>query len=469
MLSLLLSLACVLPASMETGQERPNLVIILSDDQQADSIGALGKLPVHTPALDRLVARGTFFERAYCMGSYSGAVCAPSRGMIMTGRTLDQLPPNPYNLNESFPFWPELLRDAGYQTFGTGKWHSGKGAFQRCFSDGAEIFFGGMGSHTKLQVHDYDPEGKYPNSARHALPSFSSTAFADAALDFLERRDAERPFLIFLSFTAPHDPRTPPAEDRALYDPAKLPLPPNFLPEHPFNNGELIIRDEELAPWPRTPEIIREHLADYYGMITQMDRQIGRVLDRLEEDDLKSNTLIAFASDHGLAVGQHGLLGKQNLYEHSIRAPLLFAGPGVPEGERSQALCYLGDIFPTLLDIAEVEHEETSSFQSLAPCFEGESSREQVITAYKNSQRAVISSRWKLIAYPKINKLQLFDLEEDSYEINDLSEDAEHSIALEQHKKMLERKMEGLVKAIPLRSSAPLPEAFDFSPHRAKK
>jgi arylsulfatase A-like enzyme len=193
------------------------------------------------------------------------------------------------------------------------------------------------------------------------------------------------------------------------------------------------------------------------------------VLDRLEEDDLKGNTLIAFASDHGLAVGQHGLLGKQNLYEHSVRAPLLFAGPGVPVNQSSRALCYLGDIFPTLLDIAEIEHKEASSFQSLRACFKGESSREQIVTAYKNSQRAIISSRWKLVAYPKINKLQLFDLKEDPHEINDLSEDAEHSMALGQYTRELEMRMEGLVKAIPLRSSAPLPEAFDFSPYRAKK
>ena len=460
MLSCLLLLALAAPNNAALEPERPNIVIILSDDQQADTINALGKLPVKTPALDRLVARGTFFERAYCMGSYSGAVCAPSRGMIMTGKTLDELPPNPYGLGERYPFWPELLREEGYQTFGTGKWHSGKGSFQRCFSDGAEIFFGGMGSHTTLQVHDYDPEGKYPNSARHPLPSFSSTAFADAALAFIERRDEDRPFLIFLSFTAPHDPRTPPKEDRELYDPAELALPPNFLPEHPFDNGELIIRDEELAPWPRTPEIIREHLADYYGMITQMDRQIGRVLDRLEGEDLKKNTLIAFASDHGLAVGQHGLLGKQNLYEHSVRAPLLFAGPGVPEGERSTALCYLGDIFPTLLELAAVDAQSDDSyvtrFKSLKGAFSGAGSRSQIITAYKDCQRALITERMKLIAYPKINKLQLFDLKADPHEMNDLSGKAAHSEALWQHTRDLEMRMDGLVKAIPLRNDAAL-------------
>lgn len=460
MLSLLLLLGLATPSGVAFKAERPNIVIILSDDQQADAIGALGKLPVKTPALDRLMARGTFFERAYCMGSYSGAVCAPSRGMIMTGKTLDELPANPYGLGDRYPFWPELLREEGYQTFGTGKWHSGKGSFQRCFSDGAEIFFGGMGSHTTLQVHDYDPEGEYPNSARHPLPSFSSTAFADAALAFIERRDEDRPFLIFLSFTAPHDPRTPPEEDRALYDPKELPLPPNFLPEHPFDNGELIIRDEELAPWPRTPEIIRRELADYYGMITQMDRQIGRVIDRLERVDLKDNTLIAFASDHGLAVGQHGLLGKQNLYEHSVRAPLLFAGPGVPEGERSQALCYLGDIFPTLLELAAVSTARDSfrmtRFKSLRSSFDGTASRTSIITGYKDFQRALITDRMKLIAYPKINKLQLFDLAKDPHEINDLSKRAEYSEALRQHTGELEKGMDGLVKVIPLRTAVEL-------------
>src|SRR5690606_5730181 len=106
-----------------------------------------------------------------------------------------------------------------------------------------------------------------------------------------------------------------PPEWRALYDAERLPLPPNFLPEHPFDNGELHTRDEKLAAWPRDAADIRRHLAEYYGMISHQDAQIGRVLECLERRGLRANTIVVYVSDHGLGLGQHGLMGKQNVYE----------------------------------------------------------------------------------------------------------------------------------------------------------
>jgi arylsulfatase A-like enzyme len=461
-LAVLLSAA---PPAM-TG-ERPNLLLIVSDDQQPDAIGAFGEVPVVTPALDSLVDRGVTFRRAYCMGSYSAAVCAPSRAMLLTGDTVHELPAGPYNLaSPERSWWPERLRELGYQTFGTGKWHNGKAAFQRCFSDGGAIFFGGMGSHTDLLVHDYDSTGAYPNEARKGLNSFSSTDFTDAALAFLDRRDEEKPFFLYLSFTAPHDPRTPPEEDRALYDPAHLPLPPNYLPQHPFNNGELVIRDERLARWPRTPETIREHLADYYGMITHMDRQVGRVLDRLEAEGLMDTTHIAFVSDHGLAIGRHGLLGKQNLYEHSIGAPLIFAGPGIPSGVSTEAMCYVGDVFPTLLDLAGVSPGRESFFRSVRPCFKGAPGRESIVTCYRTVQRAICDGRWKLIRYPNIHKTQLFDLEADPHERNNLAgSDAVVEIEARLMACLAEQGA-ALGDHLPLTAATRQAEDFDFTPYQ---
>src|SRR5690606_10210507 len=124
--------------------------------------------------------------------------------------------------------------------------------------------------------------GKYPKSAQQTSDVFSSELFAGAAIDFLKAYRSEKPFFLYVALTAPHDPRTPPDEFRALYDPERLSLPENFLAEHPFDNGELQIRDEKLAPWPRTPEVIRQHLADYYGMISHLDAQVGRILEALE-------------------------------------------------------------------------------------------------------------------------------------------------------------------------------------------
>lgn len=429
----------------------PNILWIVSDDQRADTIGALGNDQIQTPSLDRLVRQGIRFNRAYCMGSTSGAVCAPSRYMMMTGRSLHRLPGNVFNIPESEVTLPQLLKAAGWNTFFTGKWHNGKAAFQRSFGGGAEIFFGGMGSHTKLMVHDHQPDGKYPDSKRHPLPAFSSTAFADAAIRFIEeqaiieeqerkneeqeKKNAEQvsdgrnnPFFACVSFTAPHDPRTPPAKFLSMYPKEKMSLPANFLPEHPFDNGELKIRDEKLAPFPRTPEVVKEQLAAYYAMISQMDAQVGRIIDALQETGLAENTMVVFTSDHGLAVGSHGLMGKQNLYEHSTRVPLLIVGPGIEAGSVCEQPVYLHDLVPTIADWARIDAPEFSEGKSLVGLLNGtsEQGRSSIYTAYKKVQRALRVGRWKLIHYPAIGRTQLFDLQDDPHETTDLAEHPDH-------------------------------------------
>jgi len=230
--------------------------------------------------------------------------------------------------------WPEIFRKAGYRTIGVGKWHNDRTAFNRAFSAGGAIFFGGMTNQWHVPVYDYDPAGLYPRGAAHISDIFSSELFANTAIQFIQT--VKKPFVLYVAFTAPHDPRTPPAEFANMYPPDSIVLPPNFLPEHPFDNGEMTVRDEMLLPVPRTPEAVRKELAAYYGMISNMDAQIGRILDALCASGHGTNTLVVFASDHGLAIGSHGLLGKQNLYEHSMRAPLIFAGPGITPNRQSK-------------------------------------------------------------------------------------------------------------------------------------
>lgn len=420
----------------------PNILWIVSDDQRADTVRALGNETIQTPALDRLVRMGTSFSSAYCMGSTSAAVCAPSRYMMMTGRSLHRLPGNVFDIPESEVTLPQRLREAGWNTFFTGKWHNGKAAYQRSFGGGAEIFFGGMGSHTKLMVHDHQPDGKYPDSKRHPLPAFSSTAFADAAIRFIEEQaiieeqvsdGRNNPFFACVFFTSPHDPRTPPTKFRSMYPVEKMPLPANFMPEHPFDNGELKIRDEKLAPWPRTPDVVKDHLGDYYGMISQLDSQVGRLLDALQVSGLSENTIVIFTSDHGLAVGSHGLLGKQNLYEHSTRVPLLIAGPGIPVGRNFSMPVYLHDLAATISSWAKIDPPKNSEGFSLVDAMNGTTEvwREEIYTAYKSVQRAIKIGRWKVIRYPVINRTQLFDLETDPDERIDLSGKPEHQATLQ--------------------------------------
>ena len=428
---------------------RPNILFFFTDDQRFDTLGALNSPTVITPNLDALLARGTAFTNGYIMGGSSGAVCMPSRAMLMTGRTLYHIERQGQEIPEDHALLGEALRQAGYRTFGTGKWHNGPRAYARSFSDGAEIFFGGMGDHWNVPACDFDLTGRYEQRI-HQTTDFhtqtvrqwtadhiragvhSSELFADATIDFLrksrdEEAESHTPFFAYVSFMAPHDPRTMPREYLDLYDPDEVDLPASFMPEHPFDNGELRIRDEVLAAFPRTEAEVRQHIAAYYAMITHADAQIGRVLEALKESGEADNTIVVFAGDNGLAVGRHGLMGKQSCYDHSVHVPLVFAGPGVPRGETRDAFAYLLDIFPTLCDLTGVDLPETVEGRSLVPALRdpAEGVRDHLLFAYRHLHRAVRGERYKLIEYvvDGARTTQLFDLVDDPQELRDLSGD----------------------------------------------
>jgi arylsulfatase A-like enzyme len=425
-------LALCPPAAAQS--RRPNFLFLFTDDQRFSTIHALNCPEIRTPNMDRLARYGTAFTHNCIMGGTIPAVCAPSRGMLMTGQTLFHVHDNVIAPNETpparrrpFTMFPEVLRKAGYTTFGTGKWHNTEPLFARCFTQGENIFFGGMSNHLEVPVADFDPTGRYPKNKRHNGDKFSSVLFSDSAIKFLKEYKRDDPFLAYVAYTAPHDPRMAPKEFLDLYPPGKIELPKNFLPEHPFDNGEMKVRDEALAAWPRTPQIAREHIAAYYAMITHLDQQIGRVLDTLEATGRADNTIVIFGADNGLAVGQHGLLGKQNLYDHSIRVPLIIGGPGLPKNQRSDSFSYLLDLFPTICDLAGVARPESVEGKSLLPILKNPQAkvRDSVFAAYRNVQRAVRTDRWKLIEYNVEGKrtTQLFDMERDPWEMRNLAKD----------------------------------------------
>lgn len=413
---------------------RPNVLFMIADDHRWDAIGGMGDPTVQTPTMDSLMTRGTTFRQTHIMGSLVGAVCVPSRAAVLTSANLFRSGGN--QINRDLAVWPQVMRDAGYHTFFSGKWHNDRQTFTDSFDAGAKIFFGGMSDQYKVPVFDFDPTGKYPEDARYIGEKFSTELFTDSAVQFIENYDETDPFFLYLSFTSPHDPRTAPGEYATMYSPEDIPVPENFLPEHPFDNGEMRIRDEVLAPFPRTPEIVQQHIADYYGMITHMDAEMGRVLNTLAATGHLDNTIIIYTADHGLAVGQHGLLGKQNLYNHSIHVPSIFAGPGIPEGETVDALTYLYDVFPTVCDLTDVTCPDTTEGRSLVPLMDGrvERVRATAFAAYRDIHRTITDGRWKLIRYYVSEEtgagtdcIQFFDLEQDPWEMTNLADLPEHA------------------------------------------
>jgi len=411
----------------------PNILLVIADDHQAAAIGALGHPVVRTPTLDTLVRDGTTFTRAGIMGSLMPAVCAPSRACLLTGHTVMRADAAPHlvaspefqiTLPADASTLPEWLRNVGYETFFAGKWHNDEAALLRSFDQGRAIFVGGMCDHRAVPVRDLEEirRGESPRVAR----GFSSEIFCGEAEGFVRDRSRTRPFFACVALTSPHDPRTPPDEFRALYDPKRIPLPASFQLQHPFDNGELVVRDEQLAASPRQPEEVRRHLAEYYAMISHHDACLGRLFGALRETGDEENTIVVYVSDHGLALGGHGLMGKQNLYEHSRRVPLILRGPGLPRGRQCAALAYSLDVYATLCELVGIKPPEGIESRSLVPALTPGAPpiREELGALYMDCQRMMMDGRWKLIVY-KVNgsvRIQLFDLETDPEEVADLAD-----------------------------------------------
>lgn len=446
-------------------RKRPNILFLLSDDQRADTIAAHGNPHIRTPNLDHLAGRGFSFRRNYCFGGNSGAVCVPSRAMINSGRTWFAVD----NKLTGVTILPELLRGNGYTTFGTGKWHNGEPSFLRGFQKGKAVFFGGMADHTKVPVCDLSPEGQIVN--KRTGETFSSDLFADAVIEFLKGHRGPKPFYAYVAFTAPHDPRQPPPKYREMYYKARPPLPKNFLPQHPFNNGHMAGgRDENLAPWPRTRQTISDQLAEYYGLITHMDEQIGRILKALDDAGHADDTVIVFASDQGLAVGSHGLLGKQSVYEHSMRCPLIFCGPGIPAGQSTEAFSYLLDIYATLCRMVGIAPPANLDSRDLSPIWRGEAAkvRDTVFLPFTRIMRAVRDERWKLIRYPQINHTQLFDLKSDPGEVHDLADDPKQADRVAKMMDLIREWQKTVGDDLPLSVAKPKPKAVDLTGRKRK-
>jgi len=458
-------LACCLTASRSMAQSnRPNILLLFSDDQRADTIAAWGNTHIRTPNIDHLVDRGFSFQRNYCFGSWHGAVCVPSRAMLHTGRHLfavDSQMTGAVTLGQ-------LLRRNGYTTFGTGKWHNGHESFIRSFEFGRAIMFGGMSNHIKVPLNDLSADGKVVN--KRTGDKFSSELFADAAIEFLQSRDGNKPFFCYVAFTDPHDPRQAPLPYRQRYYQNLPPLPANFLPQHPFDTGQMTVRDENLAAWPRDPDVIRQLLAEYYGQITYLDDQIGRILSTLHNTPGGDNTIIIYASDHGLAMGSHGLLGKQSIYEHSMRCPLIFIAPGIPAGRSSHALTYLYDIYPTLCDMLGITPPDGLAGKSLRPIWNGETPgvRDTLFLAYGKLMRSVRDDRWKLIRWPQINHVQLFDLQDDPNEMINLAGNPRYAARVARMTGLMGRWQERVGDDQPLTVEDPKPMAIDLTGHPRK-
>ncbi len=436
--------------------EKPNILYIFADDMAYEMVGAYGMTDVTTPNLDKLVSGGTTFTHTYNMGSWSGAVCVASRTMLNTGRFLwkaNKL--NVANEVKAGRFWSEQMKKAGYETYFTGKWHVKANTAQ--VFDHAAHTRGGMPNQTKARYNRKFEKDK-PDTWSPYDPKFEgfwkggkhwSEVVADDAEQFLTNAaKSDKPFFMYLAFNAVHDPRQSPKQYIDKYPLDRIKLPKNYLPmyrpkhhmkstysgDEPKAVGKMLgsmgsppgLRDERLAPFPRTEHAILVNRQEYYAITEHMDVQIGRILAALEKTGKADNTYIFFTADHGLGVGRHGFLGKQNLYDHSVRVPFMVVGPGVAKGKKDATKIYLQDAMATSLDLAQAPNRDHVDFKSLRPLIlDGKNTKpyEAIYGGYLSVARSVIWKEHKLLMYPKLKVAKLFDLRSDPLEMKDLAAD----------------------------------------------
>lgn len=459
--------------------KRPNVLFLFTDDQRQDSIRAWGNQTIETPNIDRLAENGLSFRNAYIMGGSSPGVCLPSRASLLSGRALWNIECQgiwSFEISEDYKTLPEVFRESGYTTFATGKNDPGKrGQFARAYSAADKILFRGMTSNQfRLPLHRFSPEGNYAGQKPVVFEGkHSAEVYADACIEFLKgQRDTEQPFYAYVAFQTPHDPLNVPEDYLEKYDPDQMKLWPPFYPEHPFDNGMLRIRDENLEPRPRTEAGLRKRLAAYYALMSHTDAQIGRILETLDALGMTDDTLIVFASDNGLALGSHGLVGKQNIYEHSVKVPLILSGPGIPKGEERLQLCYMYDIHPTLIMLAGLNVPETVQFRSLLPILKNENAphRPHLYFAFMNWQRAIRDEGFKLIEYCVGDErhTQLFDLQNDPQEAHNLAGMSEYGGKLRELRELLIKESKQLNDgAVPYEFSSQQGQQFWANYHRS--
>jgi len=423
-------------------KKRPNVLFLLTDDQRYGTISALGNSEVKTPNIDRLVHMGTSFVNAHIPGGTASAVCMPSRAMINSGKTLFHLEECGRNIPCDQVTMGQCFLQNGYHAMESGKWHNGVESFARSFDAGENIFFGGMWDHWNVPVNDYDETGKYAQEIPFT-PNFSAASdvvrvraqrinagyhstdlFSDSAVKYIREYDSDAPFFMYIAYLAPHDPRTMPEEFRNMYKAEDITLPENFSAMPTVNFGWAAGRDETVEAYPRDPEKVKQHIADYYAMISHIDFNIGKILTALEEKGELDNTIIVLAGDNGLAIGQHGLMGKQNIFEHSVCVPLFMAGPGIPQDKIDKRYVYLLDVYPTLCELCGLNIPGTVDGKSFAKMFTDDRfvSRDALYLAFHSRMRGVIENGFKLIEYRthEMKLTQLFNLNADPMETQNL-------------------------------------------------
>jgi arylsulfatase A-like enzyme len=447
---------------------RPNIVFIVSDDATWQAISTYGHwLPIETPNLDRLAARGMRFDRS----TVANSICSPSRATLLTGTHshVNGVVDNYTPFDGRQLTYPKLLQAAGYETALIGKWHLH--SLPTGF-DHYDILDG--------QGRYYDPDFIVKGrDTPYKEQGHTDAVIGDKSVRWLEHgRDRKRPFSLNVHFKVPHGPFMPPSDLLAMIETMKFPEPPTLFDDYAgksraardaimrladhFGERDLKLVDiaepsgAELDAWKAFHARIREQykdvprsgrerarwvyqrfLQDYAGCMLMLDRQVGRLLDTLDRLGLADDTVVLFAGDQGFFLGEHGWWDKRFMYEPSFRTPLLVRAPGITRpGSHTGALVQNIDWAPTILDLAGVPVPEEMQGRSLVPLLRGQVPgdwRDSLYYHYYEGPEAdhhvarhegVSDGRYKLISFYELDQWELYDLETDPHETRNRIDDA---------------------------------------------
>ena len=463
-------------------QARPNILFILSDDHSKNAISCYGNTDIQTPGLDRLAADGMRFNHALTPNSF----CTPARAVVLTGKYSHRN--GVTHLNQMFdgsqPTFPKLLQAAGYQTSLFGKWHllsQPTGFDHYCVMkmqgrvDNPIVF---EPQHKWIPWSPQDQ--KSFNQGGRQLVGYNNDAITDEALNWLENRDQSKPFCILLHPKPPHAPYKPAARYEDFLKDVTIPEPATLLDDYAgrtpaaisatMRSNRIILnpafrpmraRIEQANPGISEAELTRkmyqEYIKGYYSLVMGVDDNLARVLDYLEDNGLADNTLVVYTSDQGFSLGEHGMYNKQWMYEPALHQPLLVRLPGtIKPGTVHDSMVNHVDMAPTLLDFAGLPIPEDMQGFSLKPILEGRAEQVRDASYYhfythgNNNLPEMIGVRtkdFKLIHYPAMRKAyqwELFDLNRDPDEMNNLCHNPEYQGVRERMLAELKRQIQSL-------------------------
>lgn len=451
--------------------KRPNILFIMSDDHAAHAISAYGSRINETPHLDRIANEGMRLDNCFCTNS----ICAPSRATILTGkynhlngvRTLYE------NFDARQNHVAKILQENGYQTAMIGKWHLGHGGNSDPTGFDYWNIFPGQGEYHDPIMYEMGEEKKYKG--------YATDIVTDLTIDWLDNIDREKPFFVMCHHKAPHRPWDPDEKYMHLYEDVDIPEPETFHDDYSTRvyaaheaemriDTHLTKRDvkmdppEGLSPSELKSWYYQRYIKDYLRCIASVDDNVGRLLDYLDEKGLTEDTIVIYTSDQGFFLGDHGWYDKRFMYEESLRMPFLIRYPrSIKPGTSTDAFALNVDFAQTFLDYAGIEAPEDMQGRSLRPILEGEVPEDWQTSMYYRywehmsehnvaAHYGIRTHRYKLIYYygeglgvPGARDIkrepawELFDLEKDPFELNNVYSDPAYQDVVEELKKELYR------------------------------